>query len=277
MKVGTPVFLSVLVPLVFFTGCAQKQMVSPEAQLLQGEVNVSDEACWKIYYDLDALYDELKTSERVLGKPLDRSVYDTLNRAKQAVRKKDYDKSRELYRQTIEHVRDHLVDKTTIVAFRRALTNIERRLDGNSQSKEAWADFMDLAVKQQLRRIVIPDFKIEPPETLIDALDLFKQASRDYDDPKIPIEQRGVSFVLKLRDNGTGTHSVIEGEDPFAVPANSYAPVVPKLSVRFITLYDAITLVCDVTGYKFDARCGFVMITPSDDNDGAMKENSGTR
>jgi len=102
-------------------------------------------------------------------------------------------------------------------------------------------------------------------------------ASRDYEDPKIPIEQRGVSFVLKLRDDGTAGHLASEGEDPFAAPTNSNAPVIPKLSARCISLYDAITLVCDTTGYMFSMRGGFVSITPREDDVEPMRLNENSK
>jgi len=230
-----------------------------------------------IIQDLDALHDELKTAERVIGTSLAPKVYNTLNRAKQAANAKNYEDARVLYRQTIELARDHLVDDATLVAFRQALVNLERRLGDDSSCEEAWADLLALAVKKRLRRIVIPDFEIGPPKTLIDAIDFFKQASVDYDDPKIPLEQRGVSFVLKLKDDGTGGHMASEGEDPFAVRAINEAPVIPKLSARFISLYDVIALVCDTTGYTFSMRGGFVSITPKEDGVEPMRQNENTK
>jgi len=46
-------------------------------------------------------------------------------------------------------------------------------------------------------------------------MDFFKQASRDYDDPKIPVEQRGVSLVLKLRSNRVDSEAGVD-DDPIA-------------------------------------------------------------
>ena len=259
------------------TGCTQRRVVCHEAQSIHEDKETTDKAYQTIIHDLDALHDELKTAERVVRTSMDPKVYKTLNRAKQAANAKNYEEARALYRQTLELARDHLVDDATLVAFRQALVNLERRLDGNSSCKEAWADLLALAVKQRLRRIVIPDFEIGPPKTLIDACDYFKQASRDYEDPKIPIEQRGVSFVLKLRDDGTAGHLASEGEDPFAAPTNSNAPVIPKLSARCISLYDAITLVCDTTGYMFSMRGGFVSITPREDDVEPMRLNENSK
>lgn len=276
MKIRITFFLFQLIVFACCIGCTQKQVVCHEAQSIEDK-DTSNKAYRTIIQDLDALHDELKTAERVIGTSLDSKVYNTLNRAKQAANAKNYEEARALYRQTLELARDHLVDDTTLAAFRQALVNLERRLDGNSSCKEAWADLLALAVKQRLRRIVIPDFEIGPPKTLIDALDFFKQASVDYDDPKIPIEQRGVSFVLKLRDDGTGRHSASGCKDPFAATTNSEAPVIPKLSARFISLYDVIALVCDTTGYTFSMRGGFVMITPREDDVEPMGQNEDSK
>jgi hypothetical protein len=103
------------------------------------------------------------------------------------------------------------------------------------------------------------------PATIIDAIDFFKQASRDYDDPEIPVDQRGVSFILKLQTSGGNA----EGDDPFA-PASSAppdVPVIPTFTARNISLYDALRLVCEVTGMKLNLKHGLVMLVPLNDPD----------
>lgn len=277
MKIRTTFFLFLLIVFACCTGCTQRRGGCHEAQSIHEDKETADKAYQKIIHDLDALHDELKTTERVVGTSLDPKAYKTLNRAKKAANAKNYEEARVLYRQTLELARDYLIDDATLVAFRQALVNLERRLDGNSSCDEAWADLLARAVEQQLRRIVIPDFEIGPPKTLIDAIDYFKEASRDYADPKTPIEQRGVSYVLKLRDDGSCGQLISEGEDPFASTANSEVPVIPKLNARFITLYDAINLVCDVTGYMFSMRGGFVMITHRDEDVEPMRQNENAK
>ena len=277
MKIRITFFLLQLIVFACCTGCTQRRVVCHEAQSIHEDKETSDKAYQTIIHDLDALHDELKTAERVIGTSLDQKVYNTLNRAKQAANSKNYEDARALYRQTIELVRDHLVDDATLVAFRKALVNLERRLDDDSSCEEAWADLLALAVKQQLRRIVIPDFEIGPPKTLIDAIDYLCEASRDDADPKTPIEQRGVSLVLKLKHDGSCGQLISEGEDPFASTANSAVPVIPKLSARFITLYDAINLVCDATGYTFNIRGGVVMITPREDGIEPMRQDENSK
>ncbi|HRU71762.1 MAG TPA: hypothetical protein P5111_11855, partial [Kiritimatiellia bacterium] len=131
-------------------------------------------------------------------------------------------------------------------------------------------------IQQKLRDIVIPEVTFRPPATIIDAVDFFKQASRDYDKPEIPMEQRGVNLVLKL-NTGAPAAAPAENADPFA-PAPSAAaggvPPISALSARFISLYDALKLVCDVTGMKFKIRGNIVMIVPANEPDSELMTRS---
>jgi hypothetical protein len=110
-----------------------------------------------------------------------------------------------------------------------------------------------------------------PPATIIDAVKFFAQASRDFDRPEIPAALRGIDFVLKL-PQGLPVPVEGEGPDPFAAPsaapsANA-APVIQAIGVRFISLYDAVKLVCDITGMKVRIRDGIVWLVPQAEPDG---------
>ncbi|HOE61174.1 MAG TPA: hypothetical protein PK576_05960, partial [Kiritimatiellia bacterium] len=134
-------------------------------------------------------------------------------------------------------------------------------------------------IQQKLRDIVIPEVTFRPPATIIDAVDFFKQASRDYDKPEIPVEQRGVNLVLKLAPGATAAQAApAVAEDPFAPAAPAGAasgvPAIPALSARFINLFDALKLVCDVTGMKFRIRGNIVMIVPVNDPDDELVTRS---
>ncbi len=127
-------------------------------------------------------------------------------------------------------------------------------------------------ISKKLRDIVIPEVTFRPPATIIDAVDFFKQASRDHDNPEVPFEQRGVNLVLKLKGGGAQQAPPADEMDIFsaaaaAPAASSGVPVIPALSARFINLWDALKLVCDVTGMKFRIRGNIVMIVPTDDPD----------
>ena len=154
---------------------------------------------------------------------------------------------------------------------------------GDLTSKEPTIDPLgtktaEQVVQQKLRDIVIPEVTFRPPATIIDAVDFFKQASRDFDKPEIPIEQRGVNLVLKLSTTAAAPAAAPENADPFApvsaAPAAGGAPTISALSARFISLYDALKLVCDVTGMKFKIRGNIVMIVPANEPDSELMTRS---
>lgn len=126
-------------------------------------------------------------------------------------------------------------------------------------------------VNKKLKTIVIPEVTFRPPATIVDAIDFFKQASRDYDDPEIPLDQRGVNLILKLASTAqlAPAEGTAAAADPFAASATASTgiPVIPAMSARFINLFDALKLVCDVTGMKFRISGNIVMIVPLNDPD----------
>ena len=145
-------------------------------------------------------------------------------------------------------------------------------------TKEAAKDIIsgrtaEQVVHQKLQDIVIPEVNFRPPATIIDAVDFFKIASRDYDKPEIPVEQRGVNLVLKLPSAASAAPAA-GGDDVFGGGAASgdsgNVPVIPSLTARFINLYDALKLVCDVTGMKFRIRGNVVMVVPANEPDGEL-------
>ena len=126
-------------------------------------------------------------------------------------------------------------------------------------------------VSKKLKTIVIPEVTFRPPATIVDAIDFFKTASRDYDDPEIPLDQRGVNLILKLASTVAPAPAAAPAAaaDPFAASATASTgiPVIPAMSARFINLFDALKLVCDVTGMKFRISGNIVMIVPLNDPD----------
>ncbi len=136
---------------------------------------------------------------------------------------------------------------------------------GRTDKAKPQGEHKDAEVAQKLHDIVIPEMTFRPPATIIDAVRFLKEASITYDKPEVPAAQRGFGFVLKLPPNGGGRTEGGENADPFAAPGsvtNSGAPVIPVLSARFISLYDALKIVCDVTDMTFKIRDGIVWIVP---------------
>jgi Flp pilus assembly secretin CpaC len=83
--------------------------------------------------------------------------------------------------------------------------------------------------------------------TLTDAVEFLRQASRDYAKPETPLQQRGVNFELRLSP-APQQRDLVPG-DPFAftVETNLVHAMFAAMSIRSISLYDALQLVCDVT------------------------------
>ena len=100
------------------------------------------------------------------------------------------------------------------------------------------------ALKQKTKDIIIPEVSFRPPATIVDAVEFFTRASIDCDDPKIPLERRGISFVLKL-------------------PEMENLPVISAMTARNICLYDALKLVCEVTGLSAWFYEDGVIISPN--------------
>lgn len=116
-------------------------------------------------------------------------------------------------------------------------------------------------ILKKLHEIIIPELKFGPPETINDAVDFFKQASRDFDRKEIPLEQRGLSFILKL--SSKTYDEISDGEtDPVSKEVKRIAPTIPTVEAHSISLWDALKLVCDATGMKFYVRGYWVWIVP---------------
>ena len=127
---------------------------------------------------------------------------------------------------------------------------------------------------QRMREIRLPTISFKPPATIIDAVEWFRGASKDFDHPDIPIEKRGFNFVLKTKetlhsqaaadpnaedDGGFGSDT--ESEQP---QAQAGIPVIPMITASDVTFYDALKLVCDAVNFKFKVQGPIVMVMPKD-------------
>ena len=137
---------------------------------------------------------------------------------------------------------------------------------------------MEQVVEKRMKEMILPSISFRPPATIADAVEYFKQASRDFDRPEIPIDQRGFNFVLDLgkqlvaqggesapaADSGNDfAASAAATDDASAAAAPGGMPVIPAIAANNVSLWDALKLVCRVTKFKFVIEEGpVVMVMP---------------
>ena len=136
---------------------------------------------------------------------------------------------------------------------------------------------MEQMVEKRMKEMVLPSISFRPPATIADAVEYFKQASRDFDRPEIPIDQRGFNFVLDLgkqivaqggesapaEDAGNDFAANAAATDDAASAAPGGMPLIPAIAANNVSLWDALKLVCRVTKFKFVIQEGpVVMVMP---------------
>ncbi len=128
---------------------------------------------------------------------------------------------------------------------------------------------MEQSIIKRMKEMRLPSISFKPPATIIDAVEFFRTASKDYDRPDIPVEQRGFNFVLKtpnaLQAAATDTSAEESsgfGSDEEASPTAGQAgvPVIPMIAVSNISFYDALKQVCELVGYKFKVQGSIVIV-----------------
>lgn len=128
---------------------------------------------------------------------------------------------------------------------------------------------------KRMKDMRLPAISFKPPATIIDAVDYFRTASRDFDRPEIPLEQRGFNFVLKNPETvRMNTPAAVDDNDDFSSKDVAEAgsggsgvlgvPVIPMISASDISFYDALKLVCESVDYKFTVQNSIVMVMQKD-------------
>ena len=135
---------------------------------------------------------------------------------------------------------------------------------------------MEQLVEKRMKEMILPSISFRPPATIADAVEYFKQASRDFDRPDIPIDQRGFNFVLDLgkqlvakgddaaaADSGNDFAASAQSDDAAAGASAGGMPLIPAIAANNVSLWDALKLVCRVTKFKFQIQEGpVVMVMP---------------
>lgn len=129
------------------------------------------------------------------------------------------------------------------------------------------------SVIAKLQYIRLPEFSIRPPSTLADAVQMFAEMSRTYDRPELPPEERGLSFVLNMNSGAAAPAADVEA-DPFATAdtsASSGLPPIQNISLTWVTLKEALDMVCMVTNTKYIVRGKNVIVVPNTFVEGEME------
>ena len=133
---------------------------------------------------------------------------------------------------------------------------------------------IEQTIIQRMKEMRLPAISFKPPATIIDAVEYFRGASKDFDRPEIPLEQRGFNFVLKTPE-AVRIQSAAAGEDAddFSDTGSDEAanaggplgvPVIPMITASDITFYEALKLVCESVEYKFTVQGPIVMVMHKD-------------
>ena len=130
---------------------------------------------------------------------------------------------------------------------------------------------MEQDIERRMKEMRLPTISFKPPATIIEAVEFFRTASKDYDRPDIPVEKRGFNFSLKTPQGAIRQQSAQADEsEDFAAEEDSASgsdnglPPIPTITASDISFYDALKLVCDSVDYKFIVRGPFVMVMQKD-------------
>jgi len=128
-------------------------------------------------------------------------------------------------------------------------------------------------IENRMKAMRLPTISFKPPATIIDAIEFFRAASKDYDDPRVPIEKRGFNFVLKTPQGALKAQAQAEeqsddfssnGDENAAETTSNGLPPIPTITASDITFYEALKLVCDSVDYKFIVQGPVVMVMHKD-------------
>ncbi len=154
-----------------------------------------------------------------------------------------------------------------------AVDSVEfKNIDGGTMKTPIGGDperSIEQSIEKRMKEMMLPSISFRPPATIIDAVDFFRQASKDFDRPDIPIDQRGFNFILTLDKALTGGAAPAENntESAFGATAeedtsNGAVPQIPTISASNLSLWEAMQHVCKSVGFKFKVQGSVVMVMP---------------
>ena len=203
------------------------------------------------------------------------------------LREDNYNQEAIALRERIQRKRQIIIQKERVAARNGMIADVDaawrpvyainspelKSIDGaTTKAKSGLNDERSLeqSIEKRMKDMVLPAISFRPPATIIDAVDFFRQASKDFDKPEIPVDQRGFNFVLQLektlagggakKDNNQDAFSAASDEENAG--ASGDVPQIPNISASNISLWEALKLVCKVSGFKFKVQGSVVMVMP---------------
>lgn len=120
---------------------------------------------------------------------------------------------------------------------------------------------IDAQVIARMNSITIPRLSIGPGETIIDAIEFMRKASKET-------PGRGISFVYRgpVADTNSGEENDSENDVGEACvkeeSMSAHFRCMPQVSAADISFYDALTLICNAAGCRWEiADVGFILVT----------------
>ncbi len=131
---------------------------------------------------------------------------------------------------------------------------------------------VEQSIRQRMKEMMLPTISFKPPATIIDVVEFFRAASKDFDRPDIPLDQRGFNFVLRTPEQLVSQAAAPEPEDSDDFTSTGYdepepagqagVPVIPMITASNIPFDEALKLVCDSVDYKYTVSGRIVMVMP---------------
>ena len=241
--------------------------------------------------DRDTIRKRIRLAAQFLGvAELDKA----LEQVDLVLRSDPYNQEAIQLRARIQRKRDMIIDKEREAQRRGMIADVNaawrpvyavnsaelKAIDGGTTKTavgEDGARSIEQSIEKRMKDMMLPNISFRPPATIIDAVDYFRQASKDFDRPEIPVDQRGFNFVLQLdKVLTTGGAAAGDGkqedggaaftaaDDAGGDAAAGDVPVIPNVSASNISLFEAMKLVCQVCKpqYKFKVQGSVVMVMP---------------
>ncbi|MBR1608309.1 MAG: hypothetical protein IJ678_01690 [Kiritimatiellae bacterium] len=133
----------------------------------------------------------------------------------------------------------------------------------------------EMRIREKMNRIIIPEIEFRQAN-VADVIAFLSEASREFDDPNTPDQERGVNFVLDLGDAGAAETSAVADDDPWgapaaAAPAASSGGVAPlTIRTRYSSLLSTLDMIMEMAKLKYRIQGNVVMIMPANKADGAL-------